>query len=145
MIAREMQRTGAAIRSLAEPYLDTTSDFAEIVFAIRGADSRHAEAAQRRRRGQDIGAGCAAASILAAIAATADAPLQHTGQAVALYNQLTPCKNGLNRVDYRIDLKLPELLSAKRSEFRYREAQLGHARREKEPRRQGANRGGTQV
>src|SRR3954454_21737761 len=34
VIAREMQRAGAGIRSLAEPYLDTTSDFAEIVFAI---------------------------------------------------------------------------------------------------------------
>jgi hypothetical protein len=31
-----MQRAGAGIRSLAEPYLDTTSDFAEIVFAILG-------------------------------------------------------------------------------------------------------------
>ena len=28
VIAREMQRAGAGIRSLAEPYLDTTSDFA---------------------------------------------------------------------------------------------------------------------
>jgi DNA invertase Pin-like site-specific DNA recombinase len=35
VIAREMQRAaGAGIRSLAEPYLDTTSGFAEIVFAI---------------------------------------------------------------------------------------------------------------
>src|ERR1700751_5968967 len=32
VIAREMQRAGAGVRSLAEPYLDTTSDFAEIVF-----------------------------------------------------------------------------------------------------------------
>jgi DNA invertase Pin-like site-specific DNA recombinase len=32
VIAREMQRAGAGIRSLAEPYLDTTSDFAEIIF-----------------------------------------------------------------------------------------------------------------
>src|SRR5690349_5416711 len=29
-----MQKAGAGIRSLAEPFLDTTSDFAEIVFAI---------------------------------------------------------------------------------------------------------------
>jgi DNA invertase Pin-like site-specific DNA recombinase len=36
VIAREMQRAGGGIRSLAEPYLDTTSDFAEIVFAILG-------------------------------------------------------------------------------------------------------------
>ena len=33
VIAREMRRAGAGIRSLAEPYLDTTSDFAEIVLA----------------------------------------------------------------------------------------------------------------
>jgi DNA invertase Pin-like site-specific DNA recombinase len=36
VIAREMQRAGAGIRSLAEPFLDTTSDFAEIIFAILG-------------------------------------------------------------------------------------------------------------
>jgi hypothetical protein len=29
VIARDMQRAGAGIRSLAEPFLDTTSDFAE--------------------------------------------------------------------------------------------------------------------
>jgi hypothetical protein len=29
VIAREMQRAGAGIRSTAEPFLDTTSDFAE--------------------------------------------------------------------------------------------------------------------
>jgi hypothetical protein len=34
IIARDMQRAGAGIRSLAEPFLDTTSDFAEIIFAI---------------------------------------------------------------------------------------------------------------
>ena len=32
VIAREMQRAGAGIRSLAEPHLDTTSDLAEIVW-----------------------------------------------------------------------------------------------------------------
>jgi DNA invertase Pin-like site-specific DNA recombinase len=36
IIAREMQKAGAGIRSLAEPFLNTTSDFAEIVFAILG-------------------------------------------------------------------------------------------------------------
>jgi DNA invertase Pin-like site-specific DNA recombinase len=35
-IAREMQQAGAGIRSLAEPFLETTSDFAEIVFSILG-------------------------------------------------------------------------------------------------------------
>ncbi len=36
IIARDMQQAGAGIRSLAEPFLDTTSDFAEIIFAILG-------------------------------------------------------------------------------------------------------------
>jgi hypothetical protein len=36
VVARDMQRKGAGIQSLAEPFLDTTSDFAEIVFAILG-------------------------------------------------------------------------------------------------------------
>src|SRR6516164_1627107 len=40
VIAREMQRAGAGIRSLSEPYLDTTSDFAEIVFAILGVAAK---------------------------------------------------------------------------------------------------------
>jgi len=40
VIARDMQRAGAGIRSLAEPYLDTTSDFAEIVFAILGVAAK---------------------------------------------------------------------------------------------------------
>jgi DNA invertase Pin-like site-specific DNA recombinase len=45
VIARDMQRAGAGIRSLAEPFLDTTSDFAEIIFAILGV------AAKLERRG----------------------------------------------------------------------------------------------
>jgi hypothetical protein len=40
VIAREMQRAGAGIRSLAEPCLNTTSDFAEIVFAILGVAAK---------------------------------------------------------------------------------------------------------
>ena len=40
VIAREMQRKGAGIRSLAEPFLDTTSDFADIVFAILGVAAK---------------------------------------------------------------------------------------------------------
>jgi len=40
VIARDMQRAGAGIRSLAEPFLDTTSDFAEIVFAILGVAAK---------------------------------------------------------------------------------------------------------
>lgn len=40
VIARDMQRAGAGIRSLAEPFLNTTSDFAEIVFAILGVAAK---------------------------------------------------------------------------------------------------------
>jgi Site-specific recombinases, DNA invertase Pin homologs len=40
VIAREVQKAGAGIRSLAEPFLDTTSDFAEIVFAILGVAAK---------------------------------------------------------------------------------------------------------
>ena len=40
VIAREMQRAGAGIRSLAEPFLDTTSDLAEVVFAILGVAAK---------------------------------------------------------------------------------------------------------
>jgi DNA invertase Pin-like site-specific DNA recombinase len=40
VIAGEMQRAGAGIRSLAELYLDTTSDFAEIVLAILGVAAK---------------------------------------------------------------------------------------------------------
>jgi DNA invertase Pin-like site-specific DNA recombinase len=40
VIARDVQRAGAGIRSLAEPFLDTTSDFAEIIFAILGVAAK---------------------------------------------------------------------------------------------------------
>jgi DNA invertase Pin-like site-specific DNA recombinase len=40
VIAREMRLAGAGVRSLAEPFLDTTSDFAEIVFAILGVAAK---------------------------------------------------------------------------------------------------------
>jgi DNA invertase Pin-like site-specific DNA recombinase len=40
VIAREMQRARPGIRSLAEPYLDTTSDFADIVLAILGVAAK---------------------------------------------------------------------------------------------------------
>jgi DNA invertase Pin-like site-specific DNA recombinase len=40
VIARDMQRAGAGIRSLAEPFLDTTLDFAEIIFAILGVAAK---------------------------------------------------------------------------------------------------------
>src|SRR5271170_5935700 len=50
VIAREMQRAGAGIRSLAEPFLDTTSDFAEIVFAILGVAAKRDTAASKSAR-----------------------------------------------------------------------------------------------
>ncbi len=40
VIARQIKEAGAGLRSLAEPFLDTTSDFAEIVLAILGVASR---------------------------------------------------------------------------------------------------------
>lgn len=40
VIARDMQRAGAGIRSLDEPFLDTTSDSAEIIFAIPGVAAK---------------------------------------------------------------------------------------------------------
>ena len=40
VIARDLQNAGAGIRSLAEPFLDTTSDFAEIIFAILGVAAK---------------------------------------------------------------------------------------------------------
>src|SRR3954468_11499862 len=54
VIAREMQRAGAGIRSLAEPFLDTTSDFAEIVFAILGVAAKleHRRIRERTARGR---------------------------------------------------------------------------------------------
>jgi DNA invertase Pin-like site-specific DNA recombinase len=39
-IARDIQHAGAGIRSLAEPFLDITSDFAEIIFAILGVTAK---------------------------------------------------------------------------------------------------------
>jgi hypothetical protein len=51
VMARDMQRAGAGIRSLAEPFLDTTSDFAEIIFAILGVRrSSNGSASSNARR-----------------------------------------------------------------------------------------------
>ena len=54
VIAREMQHAGAGIRSLAEPFLDTTSDFAEIVLAILGVAAKleHRRILQRMEQGR---------------------------------------------------------------------------------------------
>ena len=40
VIARDMQRAGAGLRSLAEPVLDTTGDFAELVLAMLGVSAK---------------------------------------------------------------------------------------------------------
>jgi len=40
VIARDMQRAGAGMRSLAEPVVDTTSDFAELVLAMLGVAAK---------------------------------------------------------------------------------------------------------
>jgi DNA invertase Pin-like site-specific DNA recombinase len=40
LIARQMRQVGAGLRSLAEPFLDTTSDFAEVVLAILGVAAK---------------------------------------------------------------------------------------------------------
>jgi DNA invertase Pin-like site-specific DNA recombinase len=55
IIARAMQRAGAGIRSLAEPSLDTTSDFAEIVFAILSVAAKleRRRILERTARGRD--------------------------------------------------------------------------------------------
>src|ERR1700730_11246987 len=39
-IARDMQRAGAGLRSIAEPVVDTTSDFAELVLAMLGVAAK---------------------------------------------------------------------------------------------------------
>ncbi len=40
VIARDMQQAGAGLRSLAEPVVDTTSDFAELVLAMLGVAAK---------------------------------------------------------------------------------------------------------
>jgi DNA invertase Pin-like site-specific DNA recombinase len=45
VIARDIQRAGAGLKSLAEPLLDTTSDFAEVVLAVLGIAAKF----ERRR------------------------------------------------------------------------------------------------
>jgi DNA invertase Pin-like site-specific DNA recombinase len=46
VIARDLQKAGAGLRSLAEPVVDTTSDFAELVLAMLGVAAKKLE---RRR------------------------------------------------------------------------------------------------
>jgi DNA invertase Pin-like site-specific DNA recombinase len=40
VIVRDMQQAGAGIRSLAEPFLDTTSDLAKTIFAVLGVAAK---------------------------------------------------------------------------------------------------------
>ena len=40
MIARDLQKAGAGLRSIAEPVVDTTSDFAELVLAMLGVAAK---------------------------------------------------------------------------------------------------------
>jgi DNA invertase Pin-like site-specific DNA recombinase len=40
VIARDMQRAGAGLRSIAEPVVDTTLDFAELVLAMLGVAAK---------------------------------------------------------------------------------------------------------
>jgi DNA invertase Pin-like site-specific DNA recombinase len=40
VIARDIQRAGAGLRSIAEPVLDTTSDWAEVVLAMLGVAAK---------------------------------------------------------------------------------------------------------
>jgi DNA invertase Pin-like site-specific DNA recombinase len=40
VIARDIQRAGAGLRSIAEPVLDTTSDFTELVLAMLGVSAK---------------------------------------------------------------------------------------------------------
>ncbi len=54
VIARDMQRAGAGLRSIAEPVVDTTSDFAELVLAVLGvaANLERRRIAERTARGR---------------------------------------------------------------------------------------------
>jgi DNA invertase Pin-like site-specific DNA recombinase len=57
VMARDLQKAGAGLRSLAEPIIDTTSDYAEIVLATLGIVAklerrRIKERTARRREGE---------------------------------------------------------------------------------------------
>jgi DNA invertase Pin-like site-specific DNA recombinase len=54
VIARDMQRAGAGLRSIAEPVVDTTSDFAELVLAMLGVAAKleRRRIAERAARGR---------------------------------------------------------------------------------------------
>ena len=54
VIARDMQRAGAGLRSIADPVVDTTSDFAELVLAMLGGAAKleRRRIAERTARGR---------------------------------------------------------------------------------------------
>jgi DNA invertase Pin-like site-specific DNA recombinase len=54
VIARDMQRTGGGLRSIAEPVVVTTSDFAELVLAMLGVAAKleRRRIAERTARGR---------------------------------------------------------------------------------------------
>jgi DNA invertase Pin-like site-specific DNA recombinase len=54
VIARDMQRAGAGLRSIGEPVVDTTSDFAELVLAMLGVAAKleRRRIMERTARGQ---------------------------------------------------------------------------------------------
>jgi DNA invertase Pin-like site-specific DNA recombinase len=45
VIARDIERAGAGLRSLAEPYIDTTTEFREVILAVLGVAAKF----ERRR------------------------------------------------------------------------------------------------
>jgi DNA invertase Pin-like site-specific DNA recombinase len=54
VIARDMQRAGAGLHSIAEPVVDTTSEFAELVLAMLGVAAKleRRRIAERTARGR---------------------------------------------------------------------------------------------
>jgi DNA invertase Pin-like site-specific DNA recombinase len=54
VIARDMQRAGAGLRSIAEPVVDTTSEFAGLVLAMLGVAAKleRRRIAERTARGR---------------------------------------------------------------------------------------------
>jgi DNA invertase Pin-like site-specific DNA recombinase len=54
VIARDMERAGAGLRSIAEPVVDTTSEFAELVLAMLGVAAKleRRRIAERTARGR---------------------------------------------------------------------------------------------
>jgi DNA invertase Pin-like site-specific DNA recombinase len=54
VIARDMQRAGAGLRSIAEPFVDTTSDYADLVLAMLGVATKleRRRIAERTARGR---------------------------------------------------------------------------------------------